>query len=283
LVHVITDEGFRLDGVVIRPGSAQPTRPLAVVCVPGLYATFSDPPYVSLGRELAALGYACIIGNDRGHDFGAVVRRRDGPPVCAGGGWERLEESALDAGAWVRLARALGFGAVVLLGHSLGARKVVYYQVQRQDPHVVGLIAASPAARRSPPADPRVTALAQAMVAAGRGRNLLPWPAVGCSMSAQTYLDHELRKAPFQNIYVTNAPDGRAPMVAQVRCPLLAFFGAAETVEGHNRAPELQTIRQNALAASRVEALLIDGADHLYTDHERDVATVVARWVDTLH
>jgi hypothetical protein len=54
-------------------------------------------------------------------------------------------------------------------------------------------------------------------------------------------------------------------------------------VEGHNRAPELQTIRQNALAASRVEALLIDGADHLYTDHERDVATVVARWVDTLH
>jgi pimeloyl-ACP methyl ester carboxylesterase len=39
---------------------------------------------------------------------------------------------------------SLGVQEVVLIGHSYGGVKIVYYQAQRQDPHVVGLVLASP-------------------------------------------------------------------------------------------------------------------------------------------
>src|SRR5947209_16180397 len=99
VIHTASEDGFRLDGVLIRP--AGPARPVALVCVPGLYAAFYDPPYVELGRELAARGYAYLVGNDRGHDFGAVLRAPDGKPVPGGGGWERLQECPRDIAAWV--------------------------------------------------------------------------------------------------------------------------------------------------------------------------------------
>jgi len=278
IVHTASEDGFRLDGVLIRP--AEPARPVAVVCVPGLYAAFYDPPYVELGRELAARGYAYLVGNDRGHDFGAVLRAPDGKPVPGGGGWERLEECPRDIAVWVGFMIDAGFRGVTLLGHSLGARKVAYYQAGRQDPRVVALIAASPVARLLGPPDPEVTALAERMVAEGRGRDLLPWPSIGCSMSAQTYLDHELPDAPFRHVFV--APDGPPP-IARVRCPLLAFYGAEELVDGRDRTPELETVRRNAGAAGRVDTLLIEGAGHLYAGREGEVAAAVAAWLDGLY
>ncbi len=56
-----------------------------------------------------------------------------------GGGWERFDESPRDVAAWVGFAVDLGFEGVALLGHSLGALKVCYYQALRQDPRVAGL------------------------------------------------------------------------------------------------------------------------------------------------
>ena len=201
-----------------------------------------------------------------------------------GGGWERLAESPRDIAGWLDFATRLGCAHMVLLGHSLGARKVAYYQAERADPRVVGLIAASPAAMPLEPPDAALLAMAREMVVAGRGCDLLPWPAVGCSMSAQTYLDHEDREGPFLNVYVRHGATYEAPLVARVACPLLAFFGALEgwSRDGGDRAPELETIRRHATAAPRVDTLLIPGANHSYESHEAAVATAIADWLDGL-
>ena len=283
LVHTTSEDGWRLDGVVMRPEPGR-VKPVAVVCVPGLYAAFYEPPYVALARALAARGYTCVVGNSRGHDFGAVLRGADGVPAPGGGGWERLAESPRDIGGWLDFVAGLGFAAVALLGHSLGARKVAYYQAERADPRVVGMIAVSPAAMLLEPPDATLLALARELVAAGRGRDLLPWPAAGCSMSAQTYLDHEDREGPFLNVYVRHGATYDAPLVARVACPLLAFFGALESrgCEGGYCAPELETIRRHATAAPRVDTLLIPGANHSYEGHEPAVAAAIAGWLDEL-
>ena len=89
-------------------------------------------------------------------------------------------------------------------------------------------------------------------------------------MSAQTYLDHEEREGPFLNVYIRHGASYEAPLVARVRCPLLAFFGALESRsrEGGDRAPELATIRRHATAAPRVDTRLIPGANHSYEGRE---------------
>jgi hypothetical protein len=165
---------------------------------------------------------------------------------------------------------------VLLVGHSLGALKVGYYQALRADPRVLGVVAASAPGRASR-LDPALVAQAEQMVAEGRGQDLLPWgisPAGAGTQSAQTYLD---RARTGLDIYGFHTPD---PLVARIRCPLFACYGTDEAWVGG--AAELETIRRTAIGAARVETRLFEGADHSYAGHEVEVADSLAAWVASL-
>ena len=141
----------------MRP-TREEVRSLALVWVHGLTSKFYAPTEIKVGRGVVDAGYLVVSGNNRGHDFGSRVRRNDGDVVLGGGGWERFDESPRDLAAWISFAASLGFERVALLGHSLGALKVVYYQAQRQDPRVAGVVAASPPLRAGR-FDPKLVAL----------------------------------------------------------------------------------------------------------------------------
>ena len=276
LVFTEAEDGILLEGATIRPADGR-EQPLAVVWTHGLTGKFYSPNVVNVGRELASRGYAFVTGNNRGHDFGTMLRSRDGTARLGGGGWEAFDECPRDISAWVGFAVGLGFRGVALLGHSLGALKVAYYQAQRQDPRVLGLIAASPPLRGGGRHNPELTALAERMVAEGRGQDLLPWgisPAGAGTLSAQTYLNRARANA---DVYGLDTPN---PAVSRIRCPLLAFYGTNEEWVGG--AADLEVIRRSATAAARVDTRLFDGADHSYAGHEPEVAAAIAEWVGTL-
>ena len=144
LVYTAAGDGVPLEGVVIRPSSGEP-HDVAVVWVHGLSSRFYSPTGVRIGRALAGHGHAFLAGNNRGHDAGVVIRRpSESEPSLGGGIWELLSESPLDVAAWVSFAAGLpGVRGVLLVGHSLGAIKVGYYGATREDPRVLGLVAAS--------------------------------------------------------------------------------------------------------------------------------------------
>ncbi|MDA8218426.1 MAG: alpha/beta fold hydrolase, partial [Dehalococcoidales bacterium] len=190
LVYAETEDGLILEGVVISPAS-KPAQSVPIVWIHGLAGKFYSPLVVKAGRELAAAGHTVIAGNNRGHDFGTTLLQTNGRVKLGGGGWERFEESPLDVAAWLDFATSLGFKRAVLLGHSLGSLKVTYYQAQRQDERVHGLITASPPVRAGR-VRPELLATAQEMVAAGRSQDLLPWgisPVGGGTFSARAYLN----------------------------------------------------------------------------------------------
>src|SRR3954466_14660712 len=166
IVYTNTPDGLVLEGVVIRPTTAAP-RPIPVIWIHGLTGRFYAPTEILISRDLAAEGYPFVSGNNRGHDFGARIRRTDGESVLAGGGWERFDESPHDVDAWISCAASLGFERVVVIGHSLGALKAAYYQALRQDRRVAGLVAASAALPAARP-DPALVKLAERMEAEGR-------------------------------------------------------------------------------------------------------------------
>ncbi len=275
LVYTRTDDDLLLEGAVIQPAEG-PRKPLAIVWIHGLTSKFYSPSAVGIGRGLASRGYTFITGNNRGHDFGAVYRTTDGRRLIQGGGWERFDESPRDVDAWISFAAGLGFSGVALLGHSLGALKVCYYQARRQDQRVVGLIAASPPLRAGD-LNPGILETARRMVAEQRGMDLLPWesfPAGAGTHSAQTYVN---RDEVGIDVFGFRKPN---PEVSSVRCPLLALFGTDEAWVGG--AAELEVIRKNASRSARVTTHLFEGADHSYTGHEAEVAGFLAEWVDGL-
>ncbi|MBI4277370.1 MAG: alpha/beta fold hydrolase, partial [Armatimonadetes bacterium] len=221
-------------------------------------------------------------GNTRGHDVGSQLYLKDGTSLLGGCWWEKFDESPRDVAAWVSFAAGLDLGGVALVGHSLGAQKVVYYQAQRQDPRVRGVIAASGPMRRGRGIKPETLALAGRMVAEGRAEALLPidpWldefpPPKPGPVSAQTFLSY----ARFDlDVFGVDTPE---PAVAKIRCPLFACYGTEEPEMA--TAPDLDIIRRTARASSRVDTRMFDGADHSYTGHEQTVGAAFAAWLDTL-
>jgi pimeloyl-ACP methyl ester carboxylesterase len=277
IVWIQTDDGIRHDGAVIRP-TGRPTG-TAVVWMHGFTGHFSEPHQITIGRYLAERGHLFVSGNNRGHHHGASLGQRDGQPWLGGAWWELVSESWLDIKAWLDFAETLRPARLVLAGHSYGALKVTWYQGDRQDPRLAGLISASgpvrPPSRRSELGEP--LALAQRMVAEGRGLELLPFGSTdrpGGTLSARTLVD---RGESLVDVY--GMAGGDSPL-ASVRCPFLAILGTDEP--GIGSPADLETIQRNARASSRAEAALIEGADHVYTTTATDVARAIEGFLGRL-
>jgi pimeloyl-ACP methyl ester carboxylesterase len=277
LVWATTEDGAHHAGVVIRPAGSP--KALAVVWIHGFRSHFSEPSMIRIGRQLAGASYVVVSGNNRGHHLGDSISTAGGQARLAGALWEKVSESALDISAWIAYAEALGFPRVALVGHSYGGIKAVWYQGDRQDSRVAGVVSASGPLWFSPgrQASPELRAAAEKLVEQGRGYELLPWDLLGPTtypLSAQTLVDSALSQPDVFGVQSADSP------LAKIRCPLLAIFGTDEPSLG--TASDLVTIRQNARSARRVDTAMIDGADHWYTGREADIGRVILGWLSEL-
>lgn len=273
LVYATSEDGLEHAGVIIRPAE-QYSFPVPIVWVHGAGSNFYMRPYVALARLLAQRGYISLIGNNRGHDFGYFLGFEDGQPRYAGQGWEHFDQSPHDIAGWITFLSTCGFQQVVLLGHSLGAAKALYYQAHRQDARVLGITSASAPAQLARHSMIRLLrSTAERMLHEGRGQDLLPWASLpgGGTLSAQTY---HSRAASNLDVY---GLDSTKPLVAQITCPLLAFYGSEEAFIGGQA--DLEHAKAYAHPCCRMETCIIAGADHVYTDHEEAVAQVVDTWM----
>ena len=150
--------------------------------------------------------------------------------------------------AWIDYAENLGLRKLVLVGHSQGAAKAVYYQAQRQDSRLQGLVLASPDLHGH--WQPGLVVQAQSLIEAGKGDELLPslMGTYWYRLSARNIVS---RANVLSHIYTS---DKGKPFISAVHCPILAIFGTAGDVGGE---PELRTLRQNAVnAAAWIHGLL---------------------------
>jgi dienelactone hydrolase len=278
LVHIQATDGVELAGAVIRPTGAE-VKPLPIVYVHGFTGRFYEPHALAIGRRLAEHGYVFITGNNRGDNYGSILRTRaTGEERLGGAAWEILEESPRDVDAWISYAVSRGFPEVALIGHSLGGMKVVYYMATRSDPRVKGLINASgPVWRFVGPTKEAAARLPEAerLVEQGRGLELLlDEPAAEPTVSAQNVVGgRHFREVLFGG-------DGQPPTVARLRCPVFAFIGSEEAWLGVPA--DLAWFKETARAAPRCDTRYFEGADHVYAGHENEVADAIADWVDSL-
>ena len=275
LIMAMAEDGVILEGAVFAPVGGQ-AGAIPIVWLHGMAGHFYTTPFVNLGRAVAGLGYTFISANNRGHDFGTMVYTPQGQMQMAGSGWELFSESPRDVAAWVASGAKRGGGKVALAGHSLGALKVAHYLGQRPDERVAGLIVASApcAAHRL---DPERVKLAEAMVADGKGMQLLPaapGPASINTVSARTLADRAHTGIDAYGF------DTASAAVTRVTCPILALYGTKEMAIGGPEA--LETIERNAVASPRVETHMVEGADHSYYGHEQEIAAILAQWVEGL-
>jgi pimeloyl-ACP methyl ester carboxylesterase len=283
IIYTTSEDGFLLEGIDIHPDEAA-AQPVGIIWVHGNASRFYDYPYIMIGRALAAQGYPFVSVNTRGHDISAYMWRsaagkplpwstpRDFP-IGAGAGWERLADAPLDLAAWVERATQIGTPNVVLVGHSSGAQRIALYQAERQDARVKGLIFASPDLRSF--IIPNEVQEAERLIGDGKGIEVVaaqpfaPW----YRQSAENVVSRA-KLVP----QILNGQDGAPPIFAKIQQPCLAFYGTQE----RDSDSLLAAMRQAANPAMHLTTHVIDQADHMYHDHETEVAAAIAQWVNTL-
>jgi pimeloyl-ACP methyl ester carboxylesterase len=225
-----------VDGGVLFTSTSSPSKPLAIIWVHGWAANFYSPSYVGIGRELAERGIPTISVNTRMHDIGNVekytlLERR----VRGGGFWGITSEDARDIAAWIDYAQQLGYGPVVLVGHSAGLASIARYQADSQDRRVAGLVFGSPGVGYSPQADdPRQLAQAKKLLDEGAGEDLirLTHRSTPSLVSAATELDIANTPRQYKDFCGTQTPDAA---LTRVRCQVPAFFGTKDDIGSEKR------------------------------------------------
>ena len=273
IVYSTTQDGLDLKGALIRPPHEEPeSRPL-LVWVHTRQQGFAEPEYVGIGRRLAATGHHFLTVETRGHDFGAWYRTPEGPTL-QGSAWEHFSDCVLDLDAWVGAAAAMGYERVVLIGHGFGGAKCLHFQAQRQLDEVAALVLASSGASVRDKLPPGLEDRARAMVAEGRGQDLLPFNTTGqhyaSTVSAQYYLARSIMRAELYGN--SDIP----PAIARIRCPVIAWYGTQEARKNRDVHAFLNWLRESAVLASATDFAMIEGLDFFYKGTERIIAQHLA-------
>jgi pimeloyl-ACP methyl ester carboxylesterase len=256
-----------LDGLWYLPDDGHAL--VAALLFHGNCHNFYTGPSRFLPDVLTARGIGCLAFNRRGHDMVTSLTGRS----VGGGSFQMAAEALEDNRLAADFLAAKGYQNPIVIGHSNGGMLASQHCADNYgEPRALIMMSAhcggrnnvlytSQAGMFARDRLPEFTELAQAMVDAGRGRELILLPDWWWVISAESFLDR-----------CVNTPDTVAN-AARVRCPSLAIRGSRE----EPRSFPAEAFAANATAPCDLRVL--PDCDHFYTGHEQETAVLVADWL----
>ncbi len=269
LLSFMTSDRETLHGLLFR-ADASPQPDLALVMIHGVAMNFYTGPLPVFAEALAGRGHHAFSINSRGHDW---IARGGDLTAFRGATYENFEECVLDVDAAIDRMKQEGYARFVLVGHSLGSVKSLYYQGTRRREDVVGVISCSAprqfyAARavEDPEFEARM-ANAEGRVAEGRGEEYLRAPASGATglFTYRTYVSKYGR-------HETNDVRRHA---AKLGCPLLVTAGEMEAAYFREYARELT----ESAGPERGTCIIVPGANHFYSGCDAFMIDALDGWL----
>ena len=244
----IPTETIPLDGALHRPD----TEPIgAVLLFHGNTMNFYTGAPRFLPPALTAMGYACLAFNRRGHDILSIRDSRAAEGAAFQLTAEGIEDNRI-AAEWMptRASRRRS-----IIGHSNGGMLAVPHVAAHPDTPALILLSAHgggrDGVRRSSQAGlmaadrlDELTAQAHAMVAAGRGKDLMLMPGWWYVITAESFLDRASQMPDILDI---------APAIT---CPVLFLRGDQENADNY------PAEKFRARAGGRCDVEIIPDCDH---------------------
>jgi len=265
IVSIPTDT-YPLDGAYYEPDKGATAG--GVLLFHGNTMNFYTGALRFLPPVLVNLGFACLAFNRRGHD---VLSTRDGrAPV--GGAFQTAQEGFEDNRLAAQWLAQRGFPHPVVIGHSNGGMLAVRHVVDHPGTPALVLLSAHGGGRNIVQRSSgsglmagnrlgEITAQARALVAAGRGKELMLMPGWWYVITAESFIDR-----------LENTPDVLA-LAPQVTCPTLYIRGDKEPRASY----PAEEFAQHA--GGPVTIKIIPDCDHFYNGREHEVQDVAASWL----
>jgi len=265
LVSIATDT-YPLDGLLYTPDSG--TTKAVAMFLHGNCHNFYMGPSRFMPETLVAHGIACLAYNRRGHDMITSLTGR----AIGGGSFQLAHEAIADNEYAAHWLAARGFPPPILIGHSNGGVLAAQHCAEHPETPACVLLSAHCGGygvteklgkyglfgcdRLG-----RLIAEAEAMVADGRGKELVLLPGWWWAASAECILD-----------YSRNMP-ATLDNAKRMKSPILFIRGEEEPEDMY---PALAFAQ---LCAGPCEVNIMPGCDHFYTGFEREVSRYVTDWL----
>jgi pimeloyl-ACP methyl ester carboxylesterase len=266
LVSIRTDTA-PLDGLYYEPEGGATAG--AVLLFHGNTMNFYTGALRFLPPALTRMGYACLAFNRRGHDILSTRNSR----IAEGGAFQSSREGIEDNGLAAQWLAKRGHAHPVVIGHSNGGVLAVRHVADHPQTPALVLLSAHGGGRgvvqRSSRAGTmardrieELTAQARAMVAEGRGRELMLMPGWWYAISAESFLDR-----------LTETPDV-IELAPRIKCPTLFIRGDKEPREQYP-AEEFRS-----RSGGRCTMEIVSDCDHFYNGREEAVQALVCAWLE---
>ena len=217
---------------------------------------------------LTRLGFACLAFNRRGHDILSIRDSR----AAEGAAFQLTREGIEDNNYAARWLAERGFSRPVVIGHSNGGMLAVKHVSDHPETAAMVLLSAHGGGRDGVQRTSRagmlagdrldeITAQARALLAAGRGRELMLVPGWWYVISAESFLDR-----------MTQMPDV-LELAPTIHCPTLLSRGDEESPQTY----PAERFKERAGGPCDVE--IVPNCNHFYVGREATIWKVVSGWL----
>jgi len=272
LVTVAANDGICVEGVLYTP-KFEKDKP-SILLIHGSCGNFYTGIPRICSAPLAKMGYPCLALNTRYHDYFEVDMI--------------FEEEVKDLQAGIRFFQRRSSSGVVLLGHSLGVDRVVYYMAVTNDKFVKGLVlVAGPAA---------ISKWTKFALGKEKFKELVEFAKKKVADDPYSIIANVRRHYPqwyhpkipdiithrlstVRSFLSVRAPETNADAIkhiGKIRIPILIIHGLKDEIVPPEDA---KTLEEAALFS---ELVYVDGADHYFKGHENNLVNTIKDWLERI-
>lgn len=274
-----TPKKFLLQGLWL--GSSKPHT--VYIFVHGLGSTLFSQ--ITLAQSLVAKDTAVLVFNNRGNGIVSGIKRitntkKGYTRETLGAAHEVFEDCVDDLDGAVAYAHTHGAKRIILVGHSTGCQKSVYYLYKKKNSPVSGAVLLAPmsdyasSVKETPPKMlARAVAYATKLVAAGKPHELLPtsvWPQ---TCDAQRFLSLNTPES-VEEIFSYALPKKTPRVLRSVRQPLLVVL-AGEDEYGDRPAADIAQWFTQVTAKQKARVAIVPGSTHNFHGQDAVLKTLI--------
>ena len=258
-------------------------KDICVIFIHGMCQTILDNYFaVVCGKILSENNIGFLYEHNRGHSIENDILMRDGSYKRYGCMYEIFEESLLDIDLAIKKAKEFGYNRFILMGHSYGCNKLIYYYYKKH-PNILGLILAS-----APDMMGRhlyrqteykeLIKEAKENIDNGNPTKILSNLIEDyIYMSSQTYYNWFNKKSKLDNLPVMSYSENWYQFET-IDVPILTFSGSNET----DNYLHLDLLKNKAKSCNDFKYKIIDNTNHFYNGKEKEISFLVLDWIKAI-
>lgn len=260
-----------------------PKKDICVIVIHGMCGTIIDNYFATVwGKNLSENNIGLIYEHNRGHSIENDLVKKDGSFIRCGCMYEIFEDSIYDIDLAIDVAKKKGYKRIILLGHSYGCNKVIYYYYKKY-PNIIGMILASAPDmvgihKSNQENYSELLSEAKKNINNGNEDKLLSEKIEGYMyMSSKTYYNWYKEGSELDNLPIIANPTEWVQF-SSIDVPLLTFSG--ENEEEYYK--ELELLKKKATNCPNFSNYIINDTGHTYKGKETEISNLILNWINKL-